>query len=450
MKYDADSLQYWKQVAPCYVYEKSTIEADCRELKQALPGFDFLYSVKANPFRPVVQTIANQGFGADAASPGEVETSLACGIQKTDIFYSAPGKSEADLRRVFGRCRIIADSLHELSLLQNIAQEKHTTEPVGLRLHPPFSMDGGKAGSSKFGIDLEQLDALRETLQNCPNLEPEGVHIHLQSQILDADWLGDYYEAVMDTACYLRDACSLSLSYINFGSGLGTVYDRMRDRPVDLNRLRERTEAIWRRNASLQARLLVETGRYVVCHAGTYLTPVLDKKRSHGVTWLIVPNGMNGFFRPAVAGLLKRAAEAVEIPAGAGNRKPGDAMEETACPGVMDRPEIPGMEPLYTGANAFTCRVLNERDEKETVSIAGNLCTSLDMVAEEITVRKAEIGDLIEISNAGSYGYTLSPLLFAGQDPPRQFLFDEADGRWETDPPRAERKDGTPCRSPKS
>lgn len=107
------------------------------------------------------------------------------------------------------------------------------------------------------------------------------------------------------------------------------------------------------------------------------------------------------------------------------------------------------MEPLYTGANAFAFRVLNENVEKETVSIAGNLCTSIDMAGEGIIMNKAEIGDLIAISNAGSYGYSLSPLLFASQDPPRQFLIEEADGRDAMNPVHDAGKDGISCRSPK-
>ena len=43
---------------------------------------------------------------------------------------------------------------------------------------------------------------------------------------------------------------------------------------------------------------------------------------------------------------------------------------------------------------------------------------------ENVTMNKAEIGDLIEISNAGSYGYSLSPLLFANHTAPKQYMID--------------------------
>ena len=58
----------------------------------------------------------------------------------------------------------------------------------------------------------------------------------------------------------------------------------------------------------------------------------------------------------------------------------------------------------------------------ETVSIVGNLCTQVDIIAEDILLPTAEIGDLIEISNAGSYGMSLSPVLFASQKRPEELM----------------------------
>lgn len=78
------------------------------------------------------------------------------------------------------------------------------------------------------------------------------------------------------------------------------------------------------------------------------------------------------------------------------------------------------MEPLFTGRNAFQIRVLNESKETETVAVVGSLCTALDVIKENVALQKMEIGDLIEISNAGSCAYTSSPLLFSGQDVPDQ------------------------------
>ena len=384
-----------KEAAPCYIYDSEMIRSACKKLKQSLPGFDFLYSVKTNPFDPVVRCVSQQGFGTDAASLNEVKKSRACGVQPCDIFYSSPGKQEEDIQDAWGQCTIVADSLHEIEMIQRVASSKNERVEIGLRVHPAIGMDGASSGSSKFGIDLENVHALRETLSACPYVIPTGIHVHLKSQVLDADILARYYLNVMEIALMLQKELKLNMRFVNFGSGIGTVYDEAKDTPVDLEKLNDLLRPVHTMNQTLHTRLLIETGRFVVCQAGKYITPVVDQKVSHGITYLIVRNGLNGFMRPAIAAMLKNAVNGGKLPA---------------------------MEPLFTQAKEFEVRVLNETTEQETVTVVGNLCTAMDVIAENICINKAEIGDLIEISNAGSYAYTLSPLMFASIDPPHQFM----------------------------
>ncbi|MHD0318361.1 hypothetical protein [Fusobacterium sp. THCT1E2] len=82
---------------------------------------------------------------------------------------------------------------------------------------------------------------------------------------------------------------------------------------------------------------------------------------------------------------------------------------------------LTGYEPLYTCQDEFSVQVLNESAEKEKVNIVGNLCTALDVIRENAEVNHAQIGDIIEITNAGSYAYSLSPLLFSSHRIPKQY-----------------------------
>lgn len=56
------------------------------------------------------------------------------------------------------------------------------------------------------------------------------------------------------------------------------------------------------------------------------------------------------------------------------------------------------------------------------MTAAGNLCTAQDVIGSGVLLNKAHIGDLLEITNAGSYGYSLSPLRFSGHAAPEQIL----------------------------
>ena len=63
-----------------------------------------------------------------------------------------------------------------------------------------------------------------------------------------------------------------------------------------MSTLKQCAQAVAEENArTLRARLLVESGRFLTAQAGTYYLPVVDKKTSHGTTYVIVENCLNGF-----------------------------------------------------------------------------------------------------------------------------------------------------------
>jgi len=47
------------------------------------------------------------------------------------------------------------------------------------------------------------------------------------------------------------------------------------------------------------------------------------------------------------------------------------------------------------------------------------------VMARDIPLPHAEIGDILAVSNAGSYGCTLTPLLFSSQEQPKEILWTE-------------------------
>ena len=391
-------IEFLQQNVPCYLYEEALIKERCHALLAAMPEVDFLYSVKTNPFMPVLKTIAAQGFGADAASANEVLLAEQSGIPSDRIYYSAPGKTLQDIQKVWGKCTIIADSLSELDRLEQCAAANNEWIAVGVRVNPNFSMNGDSAVSSKFGIDEEQL--ITADLR-FPHLKIIGIHVHLRSQILDADILCEYYRNCYMLAERMSGRSGVEIQFINFGSGIGTVYDSTTEKPLALEKVGQIMQALKVKNHNgLKARFILETGRFVICNAGTYYTRIVDRKVSCGKTYLVVQNAMNGFLRPAIAELLRQNVGAF----------PSN-----------------GQEPLYTCGSQSEFRILGRSENCETVDIVGNLCTALDVMAKDIPLPHAELGDVLAVSNAGSYGCTLTPLLFSSQEQPKEILWTEGE-----------------------
>jgi diaminopimelate decarboxylase len=60
--------------------------------------------------------------------------------------------------------------------------------------------------------------------------------------------------------------------------------------------------------------------------------------------------------------------------------------------------------------------------ETEQVTVVGCLCTPLDLLADDVALPRADIGDLFVIFQAGAYGLTASPTAFLGHPAPVEVL----------------------------
>ena len=110
-----------------YLYDEEVIAESIAELQRSYPHATFLYSVKCNPNKDVLHAIFSRGFGADAASAGEVKKAVEAGLTKDRIYYSAPGKTLKDIKNTMDEAILIADSLREVARIQKAAEEKFKT-----------------------------------------------------------------------------------------------------------------------------------------------------------------------------------------------------------------------------------------------------------------------------------------------------------------------------------
>ena len=378
-----------------YLYEEAGIRAAAGRLLENFPETRFLYSMKCNPAGRVLDTVFGLGFGADAASAGEVDLAAARGVPAEAIYFSAPARTEAELRRVYGRCVLIADSLREVDTIARIARERGETAEIGLRINPDFTFTSDAGAPGKFGIDEEALwDA------DFDRVHVAGIHVHAKSQELSAAVLGRYYENMFRLIGRVQERLGVTLRFANFGSGLGIPF-APGEEPLDVAALGRTFQTLRSdcRAAFPDLQILIETGRYVVGESGTYVTKVLDKKVSRGKTFLLLHGTLNGFARPAVAQMVR---------------------------GFTDAP-FP-CEPIFTHVDASALVPLSDRGEAETVTLAGNLCTAADIIARDVALPRMEVGDGLAMTNAGCYAAVMTPMQFAAMTPPAQ-LFLQADGR---------------------
>ena len=119
----------------------------------------------------------------------------------------------------------------------------------------------------------------------------------------------------------------------------------------------------------------------------------------------------------------------------------GEGFVERICPrkNAFARPAVAQMvrgftdhpfpyEPIFTHVDASALLPLADNQDTEVVTLAGNLCTSADIIAKDVSLPRMEIGDGLALDNAGCYAAVMTPMQFAFMAQPAQ-LFLTRDGR---------------------
>ena len=136
-----------------------------------------------------------------------------------------------------------------------------------------------------------------------------------------------------------------------------------------------------------QAHLLLEPGRFLVGPAGAYLATVVDTKTVDGTAVAILDGGVHHVLRPALVGQEHRV------------------------------------------------RLLSPSTRRAVpVTVAGPLCSGLDVLATGAVMAPPSVGDLVAVLDVGAYGFTESMPYFLSHPIPAEVV--ARDGRAELIRPR--------------
>lgn len=372
---------------PLFVYSADLVRKRVARLRAAMPeSLRIHYAMKANPYRPILELMGTLVDGFDIASVGELGEAVAAGLPPARISFAGPGKRDEELAAAIAAgVTINLESENEARRALAIAGRDGVTPRLAIRVNPEFELRGSGmkmgGGAKPFGLDAERVPALaREVI--AAGAEWRGLHIFTGSQALDAEAIAETQANVLDLAARLSEEIGAPLTHLNMGGGFGIPYFNG-DRPLDVTAV---GTALGERFASLPdvlsgTEFAIELGRYLVGEAGVYLTRIVDRKESHGTTFLVTDGGLHHQL------------------AASGNF------------GTVVRRNYPAAI-----ASKFSA------SPEEEASIVGCLCTPLDRLADQALLPHAEIGDLVAIFCAGAYGATASPAAFLGQGPARELL----------------------------
>ncbi|WP_028241438.1 diaminopimelate decarboxylase [Stutzerimonas azotifigens] len=348
---------------PTYVYSRAHIEAQYRAYADALAGMPHLvcFAVKANSNLGVLNVLARLGAGFDIVSRGELERVLAAGGEPGRIVFSGVGKTRDDMRRALeiGVHCFNVESRDELERLQQVAAELALKAPVSLRVNPdvdagthPYISTGLK--ENKFGIGIDEAEAVYARAAELPNLEIVGVDCHIGSQLTSLPPFLDALDRLLALIDRLA-ARGIRIRHLDLGGGLGVRY---RDEQPPL--AGDYIQAVRQRIAGRDLALVFEPGRSIVANAGVLLTRVEYLKHTPDKDFAIVDAAMNDLIRPA---LYQAWMDVVAV-------QPHDG-------------------------------------ETRQYDIVGPICETGDFLAKGRELPLAE-GDLLAVRSAGAYGFVMS------------------------------------------
>jgi diaminopimelate decarboxylase len=374
---------------PLFAYDAEVIRRRVERFRAAMPSEVGLhYAVKANPYAPILTQFASLVDGFDVASGGEMDMALAAEMPADRISMAGPGKRDRELTAAIGAgITINLESEGEAARALSIAAQLGMRPRLAIRVNPSFEIKGSGmrmgGGAKPFGVDAERVPELVRALI-AEGADWRGFHVFAGSQALDGAAIIASQRATIDLVTQLSEAAGASPPLVNLGGGFGIPYFAG-EQPLNIEAIGEELALVLnnRLQVLVQSRFAIELGRWLVGEAGVYLTRVIDRKQSHGETFLIVDGGLHHQL------------------AASGNF------------GTVVRRNYP-----IAIANRF------DAEPEEEVTVVGCLCTPLDRLADKVLLPRAEVGDIVAIFMAGAYGLTASPSAFLGHPLPKEIMVD--------------------------
>jgi diaminopimelate decarboxylase len=347
---------------PLVVYDEATVRAQAQAYRAAAPDALLVYGTKAFPSVAMLALLAEEGFGADVSTSGELAFALAAGVTGEQIVVHGNNKEDALLTDA-GRvgALVVLDSIEEIGRAREAGCSRFL-----VRVTPGIDADTHEAvrtahHGSKFGLPPD--DAV-EALRLVP--ECEGLHVHVGSQLTHfgasletVEWLGRY-------AARLHSELGWQPRIIDLGGGLGVRH--VTEEPVFtigefIGGLLGELDRAWEANGLARPRVAFEPGRSLVARAAVTLYTVGAIKTVGAATTFVTVDG-----------------------------------------GMSDNPR-----PALYGAR-YTALLANRADETagSAYAVAGKHCESGDVLIDRVKLPTPRRGDILAVPVTGAYTLSMS------------------------------------------
>ena len=359
-----------KYNTPLYVYDENKLINNINNFKNNFVSNQFeteiIFASKSFNVKEMLRLTKELGIGVDCVSMGELYTAMKVDYDCKKIYMHGNNKSIDELQMcINNNVNIVVDNLDELETIIALANNKlvniYIRLNVGVDAHTHKYIVTSHI-DSKFGVIYNSEDYLEmmKLIDKNANINFEGFHAHIGSQIFDLD---AFKAEITKLVGYCKDFTKpLSL---DLGGGFAVLYTK-EDKPVAFDvvskiLINHLESAILENDVKLK-KVSIEPGRSIVAEAGYTLYTIGFIKQTPNRLYYFIDGGMTDNIRPA----------------------------------------------LYQAK--YNCDVATKIDEEKInkVCIAGKCCESGDIIIEDVMLPNAHTGDLLVTYTTGAYGYSMS------------------------------------------
>ncbi len=300
-----------KYAVPLFVFSEARIKHNIERLRRAENSIDcqlkICYAAKANSIMGILRVIKDAGCDLEVNSGGELWKALKIGFAPEQIIFNGTSKTEQELEDAIdaGIYAIQSDSIYELELTEKVARRLNKKANVSLRLVPEIETkthSGLQTAllTSKFGMMPDEALSAFRRWKDSEFLNLCGIHLHIGSQIPDAESFAAALEALFENLLQIYEETGHKLQHLNLGGGFPVNYLRGKNQENDFpDEQREMFSAslepaevlreAWNivketaKNANAlhlleDIELLLEPGRSIIADAGVCLTGICNQK----------------------------------------------------------------------------------------------------------------------------------------------------------------------------
>lgn len=353
---------------PFHLYDEKGIRANAKAVKEAFAwnqGFKEYFAVKATPNPYILQILKEEGAGADCSSLTELMMSDKVGFKGNEIMFSSNVTPKEDFALAAKLGAIINfDDLTHIDYYKEIAPFQETMccryNPGGDFTLNNEIMDTPK--DAKYGMTKEQIKIAYAKLRDY-GVKRFGIHAFLASNTVGVGYYPTLAKILFELAVEIKNELGISISFINLSGGVGVQY-RPDKEGIDILAIGEGVKKAFEEtlvpNGLGDVAIFTELGRFMLAPYGALIAKVIHKKH----IW----------------------KEYVGL---------------DACAANLMRPAIYGAYHHIT--------VLGKENEPATYKcdVTGGLCENNDKFAVDRMLPQIEIGDYVNIHDAGAHGFAM-------------------------------------------